>query len=97
MPHAPAPTDVEQLRHVAQDADGEPLTSDELAFLASGQDVLRIMEDGELFVVGIAQVRRYPVCRVRDAVVDARVVWRLVASGMAGPAEDTTRCADDSV
>ncbi|WP_284349493.1 hypothetical protein [Roseisolibacter agri] len=68
--------DVEQLRHVAQDADGIPLSDEDLAFLASAeQDTLRIDDDGAVFVAGIGGVRHYPMHRVRAAIADARATW----------------------
>jgi hypothetical protein len=79
VPRGPTPADVEQLRHVAADAGGAPLSDDDLAFLASGQDVLRVDDAGALFVVGIATVRHYAPAAVRAAIVDARAVWATIS------------------
>jgi hypothetical protein len=87
MPHAPTATDVEQLRHVAADADGEPLSDDDLAFLASAQDVLCIDDYGAPFVVGIAQTRYYQPAQIRAAIADARSVATQIGTA--------SKCASD--
>ena len=86
MPRDLTPDDVEQLRHVAQDADGIPLSAEDLAFLASAeQDALRVDDYGDLFVVTIGGVRYYRARQVRAAIADARAVWAVITrSGRAG-------------
>lgn len=80
-PRPPSAQDLEALRHVAQDADGEPLPDDALAFLAEAVgDVLRLDAD-RLCVLGVAGVRHYPACAVRAALADARAVWAVVGGG----------------
>lgn len=83
MARAPSALDVEQLRHLAADADGAPLADEDLAFLASDQDVFRVDDHGDLFVVGVAGVRSYPAFQVRAAIADARTVWRLTGVAVA--------------
>ncbi|HZF67905.1 MAG TPA: hypothetical protein VEZ47_07700 [Gemmatirosa sp.] len=78
MPHAPTLDDIEQLCHVAQDAGGAPLADEDLAFLASEQQTLRVDDHGALFVLGVAQVRHYHPAALRAAIADARAVWALV-------------------
>jgi hypothetical protein len=72
--HAPTPADVEQLRHIAADTDGAPLSEVDHAFLASEQHVLQVEDGGRLVVIGVATTRYYLVDQVRAAVADA---WRL--------------------
>jgi hypothetical protein len=75
--HAPTPTDVEQLRLVAADADA-PLTADDIAFLGSGQLVLRVDGPDRLAVIGIARTTYVPALHVRRAIAEARAVWAVI-------------------
>jgi len=94
MPRAPTPDDVEQLRHVAQDADGTPLADSDLAFLADpAQQALRVDDHGGLFVLGVAQVRQYPPLALRAAIADARAVWALVRHGAGATPPESVRHA----
>ena len=78
--HAPTPLDVEQLRHVAADADahGAPRTDAELAFLASDQNVLRVDECGDLVVVTWTRNLYFEPPEVRAVIAGALPVWEKV-------------------
>lgn len=84
MLRAPTVVDVEQLSHLAADADGAPLSDEALAFLAGPQDVLRIDHHGDLAVIGVASTTYYPAAQVRAAIAEALPVWALVRWAYAG-------------
>ena len=95
----PTPTDVEQLSHVAADADGAPLTEAELAFLASEQNVLRVDEWGDLVVVSWTRNLYYKPPEVRAAIAAAVPIWervRWVAMPFVGRLPDPAPAAEDA-
>lgn len=70
--------DVAAFVHVAEDADGVPLSDELRAFLATRIDDVLRLDGARLIVLGIAGPMYYSPCQVRAALNAARRVWAVI-------------------